>query len=202
MTDDESTRTYPNGWTISLETDEYPSNPRDWDHIGIMACGHRRYDLGDEKAPEEASSWGEVARLLKAEEGARCLLPLYLFDHSGLSMTTNAASFQRWDSAGWDWGQVGFIYTTTERLTVMGCERWKAPRIRDALRAEVAQYDAYLRGDVVAFVVKDADGNVQDSCSGFYPDGGPDPFAYVWAEAEANLPDMAGVMLAGAGIGL
>lgn len=199
----ENVRTYPNGWRVEIVPDPEPMDPREWDHVGEMACAHGRYHLGDWQVPEgDWGSWAEVADHLRRDRGARCLLPLYLFDHSGLSMTTDAATFARWDSAGWDWGQVGWIYATTERLRMMGCEGWKSDRIRKALRAEVAEYDAYLRGNVVGYVVRDADGEVRDSCWGFYPEDGPEPFAYVWTEGEAMLPDMAGVMLAHAGMGI
>ena len=37
------------------------------------------------------------------------ILPLYLMDHSGLSIRTSSELFRMCDSAGWDWGCVGFI---------------------------------------------------------------------------------------------
>ena len=37
------------GYTIKIEHDDYPDNPRDWDNAGEMVCWHRRYNLGDEE---------------------------------------------------------------------------------------------------------------------------------------------------------
>ena len=35
---------------LSIYFDSCPTNPREWDNLGTMVCGHRRYDLGDEQA--------------------------------------------------------------------------------------------------------------------------------------------------------
>lgn len=102
------------------------------------------------------------------------MLPLYLFDHSGLSMTTNANEFARWDSAGWDWGGVGVIYVTLERAK----KEWNKTRVTkqfrarlvELLRGEVSTYDDYLRGNCWGFDVLDQDGDVLDSCGGFIGD--------------------------------
>ena len=95
-------------------------------------------------------------------EGALHVLPLYLMDHSGLSISTG--DFQdRWDS-----GQVGFIYTTAERIKEMGLEGASTERLEKALCAEVAVYDQYLSGDVWYYTIEDDNGEVLDSCGGLY----------------------------------
>ena len=35
---------------VRIKRDDYPQNPREWDNLGTMVCGHRRYCLGDEQA--------------------------------------------------------------------------------------------------------------------------------------------------------
>src|SRR3954465_3294076 len=99
------------GLTIKIYQDEYNEDPRkNWDHIGVMACAHRSYQLGDRQINTSYyEGWAEIAQELK-DDGAAIILPLFLFDHSGISMSTNKSEFQMWDSAGWDWGQVGVIY--------------------------------------------------------------------------------------------
>lgn len=200
-------RTYPNGWSITLEDDPYPVDPREWDHVGTMVTWHGRYDLGDEQVQaEDYADVEDLVRELKRERGARCVLPLYLFDHSGLSISTYAEDFRRWDAQGWDWGLVGVIFTTTVRLQEMGSGHLKAARVRSILRAEVEEYDDYLRGDVVGFVVRDERGHDVEACGGFYPEHdllrGRNRFEHVWEEAEAYLPDAIGYVLAPLGAGL
>lgn len=104
------------------------------------------------------------------------MLPLYLFDHSGLSMSTSSFSC-RWDS-----GQVGFIYTTIDKIKAETCyecstdEEW-AEKTREILEGEVETFDQYLTGDVWGFKLEkkvgcECCGNIEwedeDSCWGFY----------------------------------
>jgi hypothetical protein len=100
------------------------------------------------------------------------LLPLYLYDHSGISISTGKFS------CPWDSGRVGFIYCSKETAR----KEWGPqfyPGISEAeimkkaeayLDGEVETYDAYLRGDVVGYIATDPDGEQIDSCWGFYPD--------------------------------
>jgi len=80
-------------------------NPREEYNIGTMVCKHRRYNLGDEQAEniENYSSWEEW---FENEIGIENMvyLPLYLFNHSGLSINTTGFNCK------WDSEQVGWIY--------------------------------------------------------------------------------------------
>lgn len=76
-------------------------------------------------------------------------LPLYLYDHSGITMRTSAFSC-RWDS-----GQVGFIYLTREKIQ----QEWgwkkltkeRREKLYAFMEAEVEEYDHYLTGAVYGF---------------------------------------------------
>ena len=116
-------------------------------------------------------------------------LPLYLYDHSGITMNTTGFH------CPWDSGQVGFIYVSREKVREeYGWKRITKAReqqILGYLKAEVETYDQYLRGDVYGFIVEerptavfDAEGKPVEvdgdelweethSCWGFY---GDDPF--------------------------
>ena len=101
---------------LSIYFDFCPTNPREWDNLGTMVCGHRRYDLGDEQAQNIGlySSWeewleNEVLIPNGGEENV-VYLPLYLYDHSGITMNTTGFS------CPWDSGQVGWIYATKDRF--------------------------------------------------------------------------------------
>lgn len=169
---------------IRIEKDEDCNPRKDFDNLGVMLCRHSRYNLGDEDA-EEPDEDAEVSAEIFS-------LPLYLYDHSGLSMNTTGFN-DRWDS-----GQVGMIYCTLEAAR----ENWLQPdatwdtllptgdgeeiTMREyairVMQAEVEQYNQYLQGDVYGFVVEECDkceccGHEEwsevDSCGGFY---GSDPF--------------------------
>jgi hypothetical protein len=96
---------------------------------------------------------------------AAVVLPLYLYDHSGITM--NTAGF----ACKWDSGQVGFIYATKEKIReVFGWKRLTKKRlqqIQDILDGEVKTYDQYLTGDVYGYTIE-KNGEHIDSCWGYY----------------------------------
>lgn len=198
------------GCTIRIESDDDPLNPRkDYDNAGTMACWHRRYDLGDEQPSEDAgdylialaqqvvSSNYPEALLLKNRDAILAkhyvILPLYLYDHSGITMRTGPFS------CPWDSGRVGFIYCTLDKARenwmLMNKEGWDhivypegncpdhakgsnlvGKTLRQCteivLNGEVQTYDDFLTGGVAGYVAEDPDGEEISSCWGFFPDHG------------------------------
>ena len=95
------------------------------------------------------------------------LLPLFLYDHSMLSIST-FSFLDRAHHAEWDSGQVGFIYATREMIqqeygAVNASTMEQAHKL---LVAETESYDMYLRGECYGFRLYE-DGVEIDSCWGF-----------------------------------
>jgi len=100
------------------------------------------------------------------------ILPLYLYDHSGITISTKPFS------CPWDSGQVGFIYVEKKKVKEeWGWKRLTPDRIKKIerfLKAEVEVYDQYLRGDVYGFECEYKypfsleHEDFFDSCWGFY----------------------------------
>ena len=113
------------------------ANPREWTQLGTMLTSHRDYRLGDVQVsgPSDLDGYGTLRNYLVAEHDAiaETIMPLYLFDHSGLSMTTNAGNFRAIDSHGWDWGLVGYIFATPQGLADTGADPDPA-NLREQLR--------------------------------------------------------------------
>jgi hypothetical protein len=158
------------GYTIKIQYDELCESPREWDNLGTMICKHRHYDLGDSKPSknfswDEFSSWQEAKNYLLTEMDAAVVLPLYLYDHSGITMNTTGFSC-RWDS-----GQVGFIYVTKEKIKAE--YEWKRltkkrlKQIQDILDDEVKTYNQFLTGEVYGYVTE-KDGEYIESCGSYY----------------------------------
>ena len=101
------------GHIIKIETDDCPPNPRtEFDNCCKMVCFHKDYKLGDEKDYNRSdyNSWDELEKDIIKQENAVIILPLYLYDHSGITISITPFSC-RWDS-----GQVGFVYMTRESI--------------------------------------------------------------------------------------
>ena len=159
--------------TVHVDVDPEPLDPRNDDNLGTMVCLHRRYRLGDphDYRVEDHSGWDDLRAHILRYHPRAVILPLYLFDHGGLTMSTDASMFRAFDAEGWDWGQVGFIYASAESIRAeYGVRRISGglrERVEVAFRAEVEVYDRFLRSEVYAYVVEGGGGEVVDSCGGF-----------------------------------
>lgn len=159
--------------TLRIIQDEEPSCPREDDNLGTMCCAHNRYTLGD-KDPGytigDAGSWAAEEEAIRKQFDVVVILPIYMYDHSGQTVRTSPFECH------WDSGQIGFIWVSKEKARKE--YGWKMltkariAKLTEYLEAEVNTYDQWMRGDVYGFEVIDEEGELEDSCWGFY---GSDP---------------------------
>ena len=188
---------------LIIQTDDDSESSREWDNLGTMVCFHSRYNLGDEQLKgdhfdwlagivdnlysRDTEQWDEfIDDIQQGQEEAverawdliyakAIILPLYLYDHGGITMSTGSFS------CPWDSGQVGWIYVLKEVVRKEYDKKRISRQLRDrvirVLEGEVETYDQYLRGDVYGFQIFETKqcetcGNEEeeiiDSCWGFY----------------------------------
>ena len=156
---------------LRIFQDDNAESPRQWDNMGTMVCFHRRYNLGDEHNYDSPEEFKQCVN----EKDIAVILPLYIYDHSGITISTSPFS------CPWDSGQVGWIYVTKEEVRetygVKRISKKLLERVTSYLIGDVKTYDQYLTGDVYGFslVEKTACDSCQetteeilDSCWGFY----------------------------------
>ena len=152
------------GYTLKIHYDQDPESPREWSNLSIIACYHPRYHLGDynRKGKPQFPSKNEVEEIIGNK--STVWLPLYLYDHSGITMNTTGFS------CPWDSGQVGWIYATKEVLDKeYGKGKWKREEVERVLKGEVEVYDQFLTGQVYGYTIEDEEGDeIDDSCWGLY----------------------------------
>ena len=168
-----------NGHTIKIYYDDHAESPREWDNLGTMVCGHSRYNLGDKHQFGGGREFLldlldltdecvlDIDQLLIRAERIAVILPVYLYDHSGLAMNTTGFH------CPWDSGQVGFIYVTLAEIrreySVKRVSQKRRETVADYLRGEVQTFSDYISGAVYGYVVE-KDGEDLDSCWGFVGD--------------------------------
>lgn len=164
------------GFKIEVYYDWDPMNPiTDWDMLGKFVCFHKKYDLSNDqrfKSPDELMEY--------VKENKCRLYPLYLYDHSGITISLSPFSC-RWDS-----GQVGWVMLEPDDLR----KKYKAKRLsknhwkkaEKVIENEVKVFDDYLTGSVYGFKAFDSDGEEFDSCWGYYGDT-----EEMIAEVKANI---------------
>lgn len=158
---------------VKVRQDPDPMSPRDWDNLGVMACWHRRYNLGDVQPKQDPKEW-----LAENAPKGSIVIPLYLYDHSGITMSVGSFG------CPWDSGQVGYIVATPEaiRKNFMKKRITKAMRetAEQVLRSEVKVYDDFLTGNVWGYTIEQTHDcgecgskvhdEHEDSCWGFFGD--------------------------------
>jgi hypothetical protein len=186
-------RRHPNGW-VTVGAGSTESMKREMSSLVARATRAGRHGEADDLMIEycdcpRCEGNGEIdvslGAYLRQRRGARVILPLGLIDHSGISMYVGTGA-HRHDPGGWDSGQVGVIFDTTETRKACGMENAGPEDIERALRAEVNAYAQFLRGEVYCYTVTDPAGEHLDSCCGFLGD-----LNYVRSQANEAAEDAA-----------
>ena len=146
------------GYDINIYSDESAQDPRGDSNLGKMICFHSRYNLGDK---HDFTSPEDFQNSLKGNE---VILPLYLYDNSGITMNTGGFSCQ------WDSGQVGWIYADIEMMQEIGHDwkKWTPKRkeqVLEWLKSDVETYDKFIKGEGYGYKIEGLDDD--DSCWGF-----------------------------------
>lgn len=187
-----------NKYKLTVEQEDYAESPREWSNLATMVCWHRRYNLGDkhqyndmhemledlaDKAGVEYDEDINSPNLMTKLAPYYLIKPLYLYDHSGITMSTSDGYpyNDRWDA-----GVVGFAYiskndvfnncveyvfddngerikiehkhdngqsTYSFKTTPITEENWRR-RASEVIDNEVEVYDMYLRGDVYGYMLE------------------------------------------------
>lgn len=176
------------GYEIKVKREEFPDNPRNWDNLGTIITFHPRHDaLGDEQV--KIGNFTQYYKFQDALMAKGITLPLWLYDHSGLSIMakmpiewqrTNgkrlefdenpfANKAQHWV---WDSAPVGWITADLKKVRAeYGWQRITKARelqVMGYLNREVETYNQYLLGDVWWYEIVDPTGRHEDSLGDFY----------------------------------
>ena len=150
-------------YTVKVVQDDNPTNPRtEWDNLCTMVCFHRNYNLGDMKHGFTPES---IREYLEENKKTVFYKPLYLYDHSGITISTGAFS------CPWDSGLVGYIYVERDKFLEAFGYKKMTKKAKESLEAlligEVKDYDNYLTGNVYGYMVEEEEENCVESCWGF-----------------------------------
>lgn len=136
----------------------YWSTGEDWYRSSSYAASLKGKDVPDWFLDDclSALRMSELIELVGQMEGM-VILPLYLYDHSGITMNTGGFS------CPWDSGQVGWIYadhdmTKKEYGEVTPETLAKAESL---LQSEVEEYDYYLTGQCYGFKLYEGDAEIE-----------------------------------------
>lgn len=161
-------------YTLTIEQDDFPESPREWDNICTMICWNRRYLLGDRHSfnnPDEFMQhlyldvtgkhwcdehdddyWEDVYEELLATDLV-LIKQIRVYEHSGIALSTSGGYpfNDRWDSY-----LAGFIYVTKKTI-FKNCggiteENWKE-RADKYIEGEMETYNQYLQDEVYGYIL-------------------------------------------------
>jgi len=165
-----------NGRKVIIVVDVDPQDPiNDSDGNAVFVCFHKRYSLGTKNhgyKSSDFSSWDELEAAIIKKEKPTVILPIYMYDHSGISIST---SHEYPYNDQWDAGMIGYVFCTPKMVKewygVKSINGAIKKRVTKDLVSQVKTYSQYLENDVYGIVPKDADDNDledEDSCWGIY----------------------------------
>jgi len=134
---------------IQIDLCNEPENPRSlYEPFSVMVYNHKRYKLWDMELKSYWESFDDdLYRHFKTEWIKDAIrLPLYLYDHSWITMSTKPFGCH------WDSWQVWFIYMDYKKIKEeYNIKRISKKRIKDMIEymeQEIKDYDAYLTWEV------------------------------------------------------
>ncbi len=150
---------------------------RSWDNISRMIFFGNYQHIGDKHdvvlrgefdSRQDFIERGEQMVRKQLKDVVICKA-VHLYNHSGISIST---SYSYPYNCRWDSGTIGFLVVTKEDIR----KNWNIKRVtqhyidwaEELAESELNTLDQEIAGDVYGFVLYDEDGEVEDSCGGFY----------------------------------
>ena len=160
---------------LEIMIDEACESPREWDNLTvIVTIKNNHHTIGD----IQVNSSEELRELLE-DKKAEFAMPLYVYEHSGISLKC----FEDKTMVGypyndqWDAGCIGMVFTTEALLKEAGLFNSTKKEIIEYMKAEVDTYSQWCNGECYGFRLSkwskcdkcnQLEDKEIDSCFGYY----------------------------------
>jgi len=153
---------------ITYDTD--PESPREWSNLGYFITQDRNYRSPDNNETLQAiiKEGGEVCNSQEEhiayikknykDEKIIAIYPVVKYEHGGVSYSLGTIK-------GFDYSNNGFYIITDKKQKEMGTPKNK---FEEVIKQELETYTQWANGEVYSFILYDNNGDIEDSCSGFY----------------------------------
>ena len=158
---------------LEIIVDDSCESPREWDNLTVIVTIENNHNtIGDFQVNNS-----EELRQMLEDKKAKYAMPLYMYEHSGISLKCFEDKVGYPYNDQWDAGCIGMVFTTEELLKDTGLTHMTKNEVMDQMKAEVDVYSNWCNGECYGFrlsKVSDCDKCNQtveqeiDSCYGFY----------------------------------
>lgn len=163
------------GYTIKYGITEFQDeSPRKWDNLGTLMLAEKWLNETDSDVVEETRRGGDVVKLLESQYGEiAVILKVFKYEHGGVWYDTKSFYGRLPQGhAEFDSCHTGYIWVTKEKARDwFGVKRITEKieeKIIDCLKAEIKTFSQWANGEIYEFTTLDENGNMIDSCTGFY----------------------------------
>lgn len=160
---------------LEIYHDPIPESPREWSNLGYFITHQRKYRSPDDnKIFEEvivdmgiqATDGYDHAQKVKEQltkDGYNVVLvvPISKYEHGGIIYSIG-------DSHGFDSGVCGMYIVLKEGIEELGIQDTSEENLIKIINQELDTYNAHANGQVFGFTLYDSEGNIEESCCGFY----------------------------------
>lgn len=158
---------------LVIEHDEYTSSPREWSNLGYFITVDRNYHSPDKhpeferivkETGEIAESQAEHIKMIgdriqaESDETVLGIYPIVKYEHSGVSYSLGTVH-------NFDYSNNGFYIVTAKKVKEIGA---KAKDYEKIIKSELEVFNKYANGECYQFCLYNEQGEVEDSCGGFY----------------------------------
>lgn len=150
-------------YKLVVSYDEYADNPRNWDDCSVIYSNHKRLNPDNHSIDEIIGEDGEL------HTDGMVAMRVYLYQHGGYSFSVTELdgenpyndSYRIWDS-----GLFGIIAMPNER--VKSEFKGNEEHAKNWMREQIECYERYVNGEVYRYDIIEPNGEVYDSCGGYF----------------------------------
>jgi hypothetical protein len=158
---------------LVIEHDEDSTSPREWSNLGYFITVDSRYDSPDKSVVLEnivkstgmgaTSQADHIAMIIEeientTEENVLAIYPIVKYEHGGVVYRLGSAS-------GFDYSNNGFYIITDKTQKEVGVKKKDFEKV---IKEELEVFNKWCNGDIYRFTLYKDNGELEDSCSGFY----------------------------------
>lgn len=159
---------------LVITHDQNPESPREWSNLGYFITRERNYNSPDtvtyimdiiEDTAEEATDIDNhmdliTKRIDEESDGEKVLAiyPINRYEHGEVVYSLGVKH-------GWDYSNCGFYIVTDKTTKELEA---KAEDFEKIIKQELDVYNKYANGEVYGYILYGEDGDIDDSCWGFY----------------------------------
>lgn len=158
---------------LVIEYDTDAESPRKWDNLGYFITVDKNYRSPDgndniynivkETGEEATDQKDHIERITKAineqtDEKVLAIYPIVKHEHGNVVYRLGTAH-------GFDYSNNGFYIVTDKTAKLLGTPRESFEKV---ITQELEEYTKWANGEVYGFVLYDDNGEVDESCWGYY----------------------------------